>query len=68
MFAKDNEFTYERNIYAQLRKHNIQHIPYIFGTFRNDWMQVDALLIRYEGDPLLDVGTISESDSVRFWM
>ena len=62
MFAKDNDFTYEQNIYAQLSKHNIQHIPYILGTFHSDWMQVDGLLISYEGHPLLDVGTISESD------
>ena len=62
MFARYKDFTDEQNIYAQLGKHNIQHIPYILGTFHNDWMQVNALLISYEGHRLLDVGKISESD------
>jgi hypothetical protein len=62
MFAKDKDFTDERDIYAQLGKYNIQHIPYSLGTFRNDWMQVNAVLISYEGRPLLDGGPISRSD------
>jgi hypothetical protein len=52
MFAKEKEFTDEKDIYAQLGKFNIQYIPYSLGTFRNDWMQVNALLMSYEGHPL----------------
>lgn len=62
MFAKDKDFTDERDIYAQLNKYNIQHIPRNLGTFRNDWMEVNALLISYEGRPVLDGETISRSD------
>ena len=62
MFAKDKDFDDERNIYANLGKHSIKHIPYILGTFRNDWMRVNALLMSYEGRPVLDAGTFSESD------
>jgi hypothetical protein len=62
MFASYKDFTDERNIYARLCKYNIQHTPHILGAFRNDWMQVNALLISYEGYPLLDAGTISELD------
>jgi len=32
MFANYKDFTDERNIYAQLGKHNIQHIPYILAS------------------------------------
>lgn len=62
MFAMDRDFTDERDIYAHLGKYDIQHVPHSLGTFRNDWMQVNALLISYEGRPLLDGGTISRSD------
>jgi len=62
MFANNKDFTDEQKVYARLCKYNIRHIPHILGTFRNDWMQVDALMISYEGHPLLDVGTISELD------
>jgi hypothetical protein len=62
MFANDVDFSDERSIYAKLGEHNVQHVPYILGTFRNDWMKVNALLMSYEGHPLLDPGAITESD------
>jgi hypothetical protein len=62
MFAKDKDSNNEQKIYAKLGRHNIQHIPYILRAFRNDWMQVNVLLISYEDHPVLDVGMISEAD------
>lgn len=52
MFSNEDEFSAERGIYERLNHSGIQYIPRYYGAFRNQWMQVDALLISHEGEPV----------------
>lgn len=49
-------------MYMLLDKKVIPGIPRYFGSFRNSWMSVDALLISYEGLHLKEEEQITISD------
>lgn len=62
MFSDPEDFSKEQFIYMLLNERGIRGVPYYFGSFRNSWMNVDALLISYEGLRLKEEEMIVLSD------
>jgi hypothetical protein len=62
MFSDEEDLSIEQRIYMILSERSIPGIPRYFGSFRNSWMNVDALLISYEGLPLKEEEMINLSD------
>jgi hypothetical protein len=62
MFSYQEDFSNERDIYILLNERGIRGVPYYFGSFRNSWTDVDALLISYEGLALKEEEEIVLSD------
>ncbi|KAJ3507809.1 hypothetical protein NLJ89_g6093 [Agrocybe chaxingu] len=61
MFSKFEDLLLEEDIYKVIDRSRIRYVPHYFGTFKNEWMRLHALLLSYEGSAVKE-GTINLSD------
>ncbi len=52
MFLHKEEFEAEHNAYLLLENHHVPYVPRLFGHFKHQYTDLDAILLEYVGEPV----------------